>query len=184
MNTVNENSYHAISSESKSFKFRQRHRIKRSQCTTMVYPILRHWRYQSEHTNIWNKPLLFICFAEIIKVLMLLLWVQWICLHFIRGKNNGMCRHGALFFIKSLSKSRSHVDEHEGISGTNDNYQQQPLWRNFKVTLTHWGRDKMDAISQTTSTAFSWMKMFEFRLKFHRSLFPVVQLTIFQHWFR
>ena len=34
--------------------------------------------------------------------------------------------------------------------------------------LTHWGRDKMDAISQTTfSSAFSWMKIFEFRWKFH-----------------
>ena len=37
--------------------------------------------------------------------------------------------------------------------------------------FTHWGRDKMDAISQTTfSSTFSWMKMFEFRLKFHWSL--------------
>ena len=43
----------------------------------------------------------------------------------------------------------------------------------------------MDAISQTTfSNAFSWIKMFEFRLKFHWSLFPGVQLTIFQQWFR
>ena len=43
--------------------------------------------------------------------------------------------------------------------------------------LTHWGRDKMDAISQTTfSSAFSWMKMFEFQLKFHWSLFLKVQL--------
>ena len=51
--------------------------------------------------------------------------------------------------------------------------------------LTHWGRDKMDAISQTTfSNACSWMKMFEFRLKFHWSLFSRVQLTISQHWFR
>ena len=51
--------------------------------------------------------------------------------------------------------------------------------------LTHWGRDKMDAISQTTfSSAFSWMKIFEFRWKFHWSLFLRVQLTIFQHWFR
>ena len=50
--------------------------------------------------------------------------------------------------------------------------------------LTHWGRDKIDAISQTTFwSAFSWMKMFEFRLKFHWSLFLRVQLTIFQHWF-
>ena len=37
---------------------------------------------------------------------------------------------------------------------------------------THWGRDKMDAISQTTySTPFSCMKMFELRLKFHLNLF-------------
>ena len=54
-----------------------------------------------------------------------------------------------------------------------------------KNHLTYWGRDKIDAISQTTSSsAFSLMKMFEFRLKFHWSLFLRVQLTIFQHWFR
>ena len=33
---------------------------------------------------------------------------------------------------------------------------------NFMWSLTHWGRDKMDAISQTTfSRAFSWMKIFD-----------------------
>ena len=38
--------------------------------------------------------------------------------------------------------------------------------------LTHWGLDKMDAISQTTfSNAFFWMKMHELRLRFHWSLF-------------
>ena len=47
------------------------------------------------------------------------------------------------------------------------------------------GRDKMAAIFQTTfSNRFSWMKMYEFRLKFHWSLSLGVQLTIFQHWFR
>ena len=51
--------------------------------------------------------------------------------------------------------------------------------------LTHWGRDQIDDISQTTfSSAFSWMKMFQLRLKFHWSLFPRVQLAIIQHWFR
>ena len=51
--------------------------------------------------------------------------------------------------------------------------------------LTHWGQYKMAAIFQTTfSNAFSSMKMFKFRLQFHWSLFPRVQLTIFQHWFR
>ena len=29
--------------------------------------------------------------------------------------------------------------------------------------LSHWGRDKMAAIFQTFSNAFSWMKMYEFR---------------------
>ena len=44
---------------------------------------------------------------------------------------------------------------------------------------------QMDAISQTTFlSAFSWMKIFELRLKFHWSLFLRVQWTIFQHWFR
>ena len=39
-------------------------------------------------------------------------------------------------------------------------------------SLTHCGRDKVDAISQTTfSIACFWMKMFEFRLKFHWRLF-------------
>ena len=44
---------------------------------------------------------------------------------------------------------------------------------------------QIDAISQTTfSNAFSWMKILEFRLKFHWRLFLRVQLTIFQQWFR
>ena len=34
----------------------------------------------------------------------------------------------------------------------------------FWTSLTHWGRDKMAAIFQTFSNAFSWMKMFEFGL--------------------
>ena len=47
------------------------------------------------------------------------------------------------------------------------------------------GRDEIDAVLQTTiSNAFSWMKMFEFRLNFHWSLFLRAQLIIFQHWFR
>ena len=50
--------------------------------------------------------------------------------------------------------------------------------------LTHWGWDRMAANFLTTfSNAFSWMKTFEFRFKFHWILFLGVQLTIFQHWF-
>ena len=32
--------------------------------------------------------------------------------------------------------------------------------------------------------SFSWMKMYEFRLRFHWNLFLGAQLTISQHWFR
>ena len=61
--------------------------------------------------------------------------------------------------------------------------QQMYIYHN-SYTLTHWGRDEMNAIMQTTfSSAFFWKKMFEFRLKFHWSLLLRVQITIFQHWF-
>ena len=51
--------------------------------------------------------------------------------------------------------------------------------------LTHWGRDKMAAVSQTTVwNAFSWMKMYQIWLRFHWSVIRREQITIFQHWFR
>ena len=49
--------------------------------------------------------------------------------------------------------------------------------------LTHPGRDNMVANLQTTfSNEFSWIKSVAFQLKFHWNLFPMVQLTINQHW--
>ena len=52
------------------------------------------------------------------------------------------------------------------------------------LTLTHWGLRKIAAISQTIfSNAFSWTKMYEFRLRFHGRLFPRFRLRVFQHWF-
>ena len=51
--------------------------------------------------------------------------------------------------------------------------------------LTHWGWDKMSAILQKIfSSAFSWMKLFEFRLKFTWNLLLGVLFTLFQHWLR
>ena len=46
-----------------------------------------------------------------------------------------------------------------------------PLWRHSNVQTTF-------------SNAFSGMKLYKFRLRFHWTLFARVQLTIFQHWFR
>ena len=43
----------------------------------------------------------------------------------------------------------------------------------------------MSSIFQTTfSNAFSWMKMYEFQLRFQLSLSLRIQLTIIQYWFR
>ena len=101
---------------------------------------------------------------------------------------------------KSSCEISSHVNSRPAVATDNNNARyltlQKPLERRvvsnhqelgcfFNSLLTHRGRDKMDAILQTIfSNAFSWMKMFEFRLKFHWSLFLRAQLIIFQHWFR
>ena len=51
--------------------------------------------------------------------------------------------------------------------------------------ITDSDREKMAMILHTMfSTVFSWMKMFEFRLRFHWSLFLIFELTILQHWVR
>ena len=53
------------------------------------------------------------------------------------------------------------------------------------MSLMPWGLDKFAAISQTTfSNPFSWMKIYEFHLRFDWSLFLRFELTIYQHWFR
>ena len=48
--------------------------------------------------------------------------------------------------------------------------------------LSHWGRDKMAVIFQTTFlNTFSWVKMYEFRSRFHLSLFLSFELRVSQH---
>ena len=54
-----------------------------------------------------------------------------------------------------------------------------------QCNITHWGRNKMAAkFLPTISNVFSWMKQHKLRLRFPWNLFPMVKLTIFQHWFR
>ena len=59
------------------------------------------------------------------------------------------------------------------------------LWRhrNVREQLTHLTRGQ-NGHRVTFSNAFSWMKYFVFWIDFHWRLFPRVQSTIFQHWFR
>ena len=53
------------------------------------------------------------------------------------------------------------------------------------VWLTHWSWDNMAAILQTKFlNALSWMKLYEFRIRFHWSVFLRSQSTIFQQWLK
>ena len=98
------------------------------------------------------------------------------------------------FFQKGLTDNKPALVQMMAWCQTGDKPLSEPMMVQFtdanvchsnSVESTHWGRDKMAAVSQTTlSNAFSWMKMLEFRLRFHWNLFLRVQLTIFQHWFR
>ena len=55
---------------------------------------------------------------------------------------------------------------------------------NLMRTITRCDRDKSNATSRTTfSDACPVMKMYEYCLRFHWSLFLGFELTIFQHWF-
>ena len=95
------------------------------------------------------------------------------------------------FFLKNPISNKSALVWLMAWCRTGDN-----LWTKFTdtymcsqwislSTLTHWGRDNMAAISQTTlSNASSRMKMNEFRQGFHWSVFLSFESTIFQHWFR
>ena len=85
----------------------------------------------------------------------------------------------------SVTSNKTHLACGNWLDVQITQYWSSVMRRSWCFHLTHWGRDKKAAVSQTTlSNAFSWMKMLEFRLRFHWSLFLRVQLTIFQHWFR
>ena len=55
---------------------------------------------------------------------------------------------------------------------------------NINRGFTHLPLDKMVASLDDIFNAFSSMKVIRFRFKFHWNLFPGVQLTIKQRWFR
>ena len=81
----------------------------------------------------------------------------------------------------------SHLEQETSeISSTSDDPVYTHLYASTDLNgLTRWRRDRMTANSQMTfSNAFFWMKLHEFQSRIHWSLFPRVQLIIFQHWFR
>ena len=91
-----------------------------------------------------------------------------------------MNRHRKWKQIRGLSQHKETI-----IPRPSYLYNRNPTSRKTSYILIHWGRDKMAAIFQTTSSnAFSWMEKCKLGLLFHWSLFPRVQLIIFQYWFR
>ena len=108
-------------------------------------------------------------------ILLIFIDVFIICRHWNLGRQ--LLRH-----IGQRSVSLSVSPSHPGASTWPSTGRTH---RRTYTELTHWKRDKMIDILQTTfSNALSWMKMYEFPLRFHWNLFLRAQLTIFQHWFR
>ena len=129
-----------------------------------------HWFYDSQFHQIWcmsgNKS---ICENSLFSNIFDMTSTHWP----IVGSNfNGV------IFKPIIQNSNMHILSQHWFS-------QCWLRSVSSQQLTHSGRDKMDAIFQTTfSNIYSWMKIYEYQLKFHWSLFLRLQLTIFQHWFR
>ena len=92
---------------------------------------------------------------------------------------------GCLLNVSGLTKLKLCITSPLCCKGTSGSLQKVPVipsacWMLFirhvmSISLTHWGRDKMAAVSQTTlSNAFSWMKMLEFRLRFQINNYPAL----------
>ena len=85
------------------------------------------------------------------------------------GKFRGVCSRHFLLRLQGPHhlNFQGPQAKFEGSLHWNDTLPILQFW-GFIGPLTHWGRDKMDAIFQTTfSNGYSWMKIYEFRLKFH-----------------
>ena len=104
-----------------------------------------------------------------------------------------ICSGNGLVPSGTTRLNQQSLDRYVGIAVTEQTIFKKRFWCEFwqtcegldDLSLTHRGRDKMAAdILTTFSNAYSWMKIYVFRLTFHWSLFPRVKFTIFHHWFR
>ena len=108
----------------------------------------------------------------------------------IKTKQIPLCKTIVIMWHKIMANHiiglMSSLDDHCPALGKSQ-YREKPHRQPLEIIcdLTHWGLDKMAAdILTTFSNAFSWMKIYVFRLTLHWSLFLRVKLTIFHHWFR
>ena len=131
---------------------------------TAVTPLVTHWSYCSLALRHWYS-------VHTVETMTLVAIYIYIILLAYNNHKTHLLSSIHLHTIEITSST--HVTRIKCFGG--ENLCKQRL-------LTYWG-DKMAAIFQTTfSNGFSWMKIYEFWLTFHWSLFLWVQLTIFQHW--
>ena len=119
--------------------------------------------------RMWAESFLLSCCIQTLWKVYCISWKTPVQLIPTIGSDNG-CLNGGDHWKRAIL-----IDMCNGVS-----------WQGqFIKRVIHWRRDKIAAIFQITYlSAFSWMKVYEFRFKFHWSLFLGVQLTIFQHWSR
>ena len=118
----------------------------------MVYPVICLFPPVPGHKSQWVHP-------------------SWISVPAKDVGGSGRMRRGLIWITMTVVEGNS-------PSPQLHTYTRVKTWKGS--LLSHWGRDKMAAISQTIfSNAYSW----EFRLTFHRTLFLRVKLTILKRCF-
>ena len=100
------------------------------------------------------------------------------CTNYI-SKNRNLGWLDCTINLNILSAEQNGWHLADDISKCNFMYKIVVVWLIFHQSfLTHWGRDKICTILQTTfSSAFSSIKIFIFWLKFHLNMFPRAQST-------
>ena len=122
-----------------------------------------------------------ISYADDLKLLVLIVYTGWV--QICGDVNTRVDIHGY------DTQSSENMDYTSHVS-SNNCQKAVVMWlkrygMSYPLMFTKWARDNMAAIFRTKCrNGFSWMKIYEFRFKFHWSVFLVVQLRIFQHWFR
>ena len=145
----------------------------------VVNPLLTHWSYNFlalTHQSYLKNENSFACKTAVA------LGIHFCTCHVFDGiltcPLHWCHSHQTMLHVTMLASDGVMLEQLAEKCPSNPSYAE--LFDNTVKSLTHWGRDKMDTILQPTfSNAFSWIKTYKFRLRFHWSLFLRVQLTIY-----
>ena len=144
-----------------------------------------HWRYCSLAQSYWyyatacsQKDKLYNHVICVLSLRLIIFLVDWFGYFLKQHSTNYMAQlHNSFRQIKTQTQAMWDYRSWQVIT--------KRIHSVWKFSLTHWGWNKMANIFQTTfSYAFSLIKMYQIRLRFHWSMFLIFKLTIFWHWFR